>query len=111
MKFSIYGIQKLKSGWSASMLAPGRLMETFLTREEAEAALQDWELGIKVASHLPDIWIVGDFVAEAAIDGTQLGEVHEVDLRQYRVVREISQAEYDSEVEQYFEEFGHYPGQ
>ena len=93
------------------MLAPGRYMETFATREEAEAALPDWELGRKVASHLPDIWVVGDFVAEAGIDGTQLGEVHEIDLRQYKVVREISQEEHDSEVQQYFEEFGHYPGQ
>ena len=106
----MYGIRKVKGGWSVLMLAPGRLMETFPTREEAEAALQDWALGRKVASYLPDIWVVGDFVAEAGIDGTQLGEVHEIDLRQYRVVREMSQAEHDSEVEQYFEEFGRYPG-
>lgn len=111
MKSSVYGIRESESGWSILMLAPGRHMETFATREEAEAALSDWELGIKLASDHPDIWVVGDFVAEAGIDGTQLGEVHEIDLRQYKVVREMSQAEHDSGVEQYFEEFGHYPGQ
>lgn len=93
------------------MLSNGRLMETFPTKEEAEAAASEWDAGLKVASSLPEIWIIDNFVVEAGLGGMLLGQVHEVDLWQYKLVRELTQREYDAEAEQYFNEFGYYPDQ
>jgi hypothetical protein len=38
-----------------------------------------------------------------------LGEVPDLDMHQFTVVRRLSQAEFDSLVEEYFAENGHYP--
>ena len=111
MQTAIYRIAERNNGWSVIMTAPDRPMETFSSREEAMDALSSWELGVKQASSKPDVWLVGNFVAEAGIDGPQLGEREEVDLRQYTVIREISQETHDAEVEAFFDEHGHYSGE
>ena len=103
MKAPIYGVIKTRTGWSVAMIAPARLIERLPTQGAAEAVPPEWELGLKTAADLSDIWIAGDFVAEAGIEGTQLGELHEVDLRQYTIVKEVSQEGYDNEVQELFE--------
>ena len=57
-----------------------------------------------------EVWVVADaFVMEPAVCGLLLGEVPNLNMHQFTVVRRLSQAEFDSLVEEYFAENGHYP--
>jgi len=57
-----------------------------------------------------EVWVVADaFVMEPAVCGLLLGEVANLDMGQYTVVRRLSQAEFDRMVEEYFAENGLYP--
>jgi hypothetical protein len=57
-----------------------------------------------------EVWAVADaFVMEPAVSRLLLGEVPDLDMHQFTVVCRLSQAEFDSLVEEYFAENGHYP--
>ena len=57
-----------------------------------------------------DVWIVeGEFLCEARVGGSQIGEVYCLETGQFNVVAEYSQDECDDMIEEYWEEHGHYP--
>jgi hypothetical protein len=77
---------------------------------QAKAIIFEFERGECVGEEQEEVWVVADaFVMEPAVCGLLLGEVPDLDMRQYTVVRRLSQAEFDAMVEEYFAENGHYP--
>ena len=50
-----------------------------------------------------EVWVVADvFVMEPAVCGLLLGEVPDLDMHQFTVIRRLSQAEFDALVKEYF---------
>jgi hypothetical protein len=79
-----------------------------LRPDEAKAVMDEFERGELVGEVNEEVWVVADvFVMEPAVCGLLLGEVHDLDMHQFRVVRQLSQAEFDALVEEYFAQNGH----
>jgi hypothetical protein len=56
-----------------------------------------------MAEENEEVWVVADvFVMEPAVCGLLLGEVPDLDMHQFTVVRRLSQAEFDALVKEYF---------
>jgi hypothetical protein len=104
-----YSVAKGNQAWWVKMA--GRfIVETFKTEEEAIAAMADYKAGSRTRNPKWECWIVGDsFVIEPYIGGNQIGEVGELDLRQFEVTKTISQESFDAWLDEYFEEHGDYP--
>lgn len=85
-------------------------MEIFPDEGTVLCALGEFERGERILSERPMVSIVGDFVVESE-SGVQLGEAALVDLRQFTIVGEVSQDDFDDEMDEFFREHGHYPGQ
>lgn len=59
-----------------------------------------------------EVWIIEDyFVCEPGVEGMQIGELPEFDLSKCKVVKRMTQEEYDALAEAFYQEHGHYPGQ
>jgi hypothetical protein len=106
---SKYELTKLVKSWAVKMSASGRIMETFGTKAEASKAIKQYESGTRLAEAKPEVWVVGDYVAEAGFGGMQLGEATQLDLNQYKIVNNFTQEEFDALMEEYHEEEGYYP--
>lgn len=66
----------------------------------------------EITDYTGDVWIVAEiFVCEPGIEGMQIGQLPDFDLSKCRVVKRLTQAEYDSMCEDFYEENGYYPGQ
>lgn len=71
--------------------------------------MEEFEQGECVGEEKEEVWVVADsFVMEPSVCGVLLGEVPDLDMRQFTVVRRLSQAEFDALVEEYFADNGHY---
>lgn len=110
---SMYSLKKLSGGWAVVMTANRRIMEIQPTEAKANEMLSLYTAGERTSANKPPVIIVDGFVCEANgyEAGIQIGEVHEIDLKQYEVVRTMSQEDFDEEAEEYFRENGHYPDQ
>jgi len=106
---SKYELTELVTSWAVTMSASGRIMETFGTNAEASEALKQYESGTRLAESKPEVWVVNDFVAEAGLGGMQLGEVAQLDMKQYNIVDNFTQEEFDALTQEYHEEYGRYP--
>jgi len=76
---SKYELTELVKTWAVKMSASGRIMETFGTKAEASKAIKQYESGTRLAEAKPEVWVVGDFVAEARLGGMQLGEATQLE--------------------------------
>ena len=105
-----YEIRRLVQGWAVTMGGTGLILETHSTEELAELARREYAAGEREAPHRPEVWIVADtFIAEPGMGGLQIGETEELDVRHFKVVRRLSQEEFNEEMEAYREEHGNYP--
>lgn len=109
MERSKYSVKKGSQAWWV-MMADRLIVETFKTEEEANAAMAEYQTGSRTRNPKWECWIIGEsFVTEPEFNGTQIGEVSELDLRQFEIVNKVTQEGYDDWLEEYFEEHGHYP--
>lgn len=104
-----YSVHKGIQVWWV-MMADRLIVETFSREEEANAALVEYENGARTRDPKWGCWIVADvFVTEPRLDGMQIGEVQELDLRQFEVKATVSQESLDEWVQEYYEENGNFP--
>lgn len=107
---SKYKIQELTGCWAVLMTANQRIVGTFKTQEAALSALSEFENGERTVEVIQDVWVIGDdFVIEPYLGGMMLGEIIQVDMNQYNVIKRISQEKLDELMETFFEEEGYYP--
>ena len=98
---SRYKVVKLGQ-WAVLMTGCDFIMELFDTEEEVLVALGEFERGERLRSPKWDVWVIGDqYVGEPGICGVQIGEVVELDMRQFRVRKRLTQEEYDAEHRSY----------
>ena len=65
--------------------------------------MEAFERGERMVEEKEEVWVVADvFVMEPAVCGLLLGEVPDLDMHQFTVVRRLSQAEFDALVKEYF---------
>lgn len=105
-----YKLTKLVGGWAVVMASNSHIMERFDSEEDAKKALEQYENGTIVRKNRPKVWVVDEtFVMEPGVGGTMYGEVNGLDIKQYEIVGRFSQEQFDEMLEEYFDEYGHYP--
>ena len=102
---SKYKIEKLGGGWAVLMSANECIVESFFQTREADLeVLSVFENVERTVEDKWDVWVIGNtYVGEPSLYGIDLGEVSQLDMNQYNVVRRLSQKEYDELIEEYDE--------
>ena len=87
------------------MTANGHIIEIFKSRNDAARAMEEFERGERIVLEKQDVWVVGDrFVTEPGMGGVQLGQGHELDMKQFRIVATFTQEEFDAMMQQYYDD-------
>ena len=82
----------------------------FETEEQAAAARDQFERGELSVGKKAEVWVIGkSFVMEPYLGGMQIGEVSKLDMNQYSVVKEMTQAAFDKRMMKYYENHGCFP--
>jgi hypothetical protein len=108
---SKYAIHKLNVGWGVTTATNGHIVAKFLDTETQAASIRDrFERGEITVDQKPEVWVIGkSFVMEPYLGGTLNGEVGKLDMAQYEVVRQMTQAAFDKAMMKYFEKPGGFP--
>jgi hypothetical protein len=108
---SKYDIQKLNGGWVVVMATNWNIMSQFFdTEEQAASARDQFERGERTVDVKSEVWVIGkSFVMEPYLGGMQIGEVGKLDMNQYVVVKQMTQAALDKRMMKYYEKHGEFP--
>jgi len=106
-----YGIQQLAGGWVVTMATNGHIVEKWFETEHQAASVRDqFERGERTVDKKQDVWVIAkSFVMEPYLGGTMIGEVGKLDMNQYVVVRQMTQAALDKAMMKHFEKHGEFP--
>jgi len=106
-----YKVIKLEDGWAVATRATGEIVtKSYPDEESAAEACKLCETSEYFVGRKKKVWVIEDnFMCEAGLGGTQIGEMQTLDMKRYQVVQRFTQAEFDEMVNEYFEEKGHYP--
>lgn len=105
-----FGLQRLNDGWAVVMLANNHIVEVFDSEGAASSAMEAFERGERAVRKKVDVWLVDDaYVMEPDLGGKLLGEVKQLDMNQFQIVRRLNQGEFDALMEDHRDEDGGYP--
>jgi hypothetical protein len=107
-----YKVVKKPHGWAVADSASGEIVAGHYTNKKlAAAACVNCESGAFWPSKQKQkVWVVGNvYVCEAGLGGMMLGEIRKLDMTQYEVVEQLTQAEFDKRMMKFFEKTGYFP--